>query len=393
MHVTILTAGTRGDTQPYIALGLELKKNGYDVRLVAFENFESFIKSYGLDFQPIHGDIIKLAAGKEAQNMSKSDNPLKFFISFRKFKHTLVKMQEDVWNACHDTDAIIYHLGLPIGYFIAQHLNIPCFLANPFPMTPTKAYPSMLFYNGPRFGKLYNILTHKVFLQGFWMAFRSSIKEFWQKEFEEIPSPFSCPYYKQLSDALPIINNCSKFVFNKPDDWNENVDITGYWFLDNEPDWKPSDELLNFLNEGSPPVYIGFGSIGDSSAAFETTELVIKALQLSGQRGILATGWSGMSKIEQLPKNVFMLESVLHTWLFPQMAAVVHHGGAGTTAAGLNAGVPSIIIPHGNDQPAWGKRIYELGVGPSPIPRRKLTAKALADAIKAAMHKDVRARA
>lgn len=151
--------------------------------------------------------------------------------------------------------------------------------------------------------------------------------------------------------------------------------------------------MQKFLNEGSPPVYVGFGSIGDSTTAYETTELVIKALQLSQQRGIIATGWNGMYKMEQLPENIFMLESVPHTWLFPHMAAIVHHGGAGTTAAGLNAGVPTIIIPHGNDQPAWGQRIFELGVGPKPIHRKELTAEALADAIKAAMHKDIRARA
>lgn len=161
--------------------------------------------------------------------MSRSGNPLKFFTSFNKFRQALREMQEDVWNACQNTDAIIYHPGLPIGYYIAEHLNIPCILANPFPMSPTKAYPSMLFYSGPRLGKLYNKLTHRIFLKGFWMAFKKSIQEFWKKEFEEVPPSFSCPYYKQLSDGKLIINNCSKSVFEKPDDWPENVDVTGYW--------------------------------------------------------------------------------------------------------------------------------------------------------------------
>jgi len=129
-------------------------------------------------------------------------------------------------------------------------------------------------------------------------------------------------------------------------------------------------------------VYVGFGSIGDPALAVQTTELVIEALRRSGQRGILATGWSGMSKIDNLPEELFILESAPHSWLFPRMAAVVHHGGAGTTAAGLKAGVPSIIIPHSNDQFAWGRRVYELGAGSRPIPRKKLSAEKLSEAIK-----------
>ncbi len=140
-------------------------------------------------------------------------------------------------------------------------------------------------------------------------------------------------------------------------------------------------------------MYVGFGSIGNPNIAVQTTELVIEALKQSGQRGVLATGWSGMSKLETLPENIFMLESVPHSWLFPRMAAVVHHGGAGTTAAGLRAGVPSIIIPSGTDQFAWGRRVHELGVGAKPIPRKQLTAEKLAAALQVALTKDVRDRA
>jgi sterol 3beta-glucosyltransferase len=142
-----------------------------------------------------------------------------------------------------------------------------------------------------------------------------------------------------------------------------------------------SRELLDFLQKGAPPVYVGFGSLADVSQALQSTELVIEALKRSGQRGILATGWNGLAKIDDLPDDIFILESAPHDWLFPRMAAVIHHGGAGTTAAGLKAGVPSIIVPHSNDQFAWACRVYELGVGSKPIPRKKLTAERLANAI------------
>jgi sterol 3beta-glucosyltransferase len=138
---------------------------------------------------------------------------------------------------------------------------------------------------------------------------------------------------------------------------------------------------------------VGFGSLSDSATAEQTTNLIVDALKRSGQRGILATGWNGMSKRDDLPETIYMLESAPHAWLFPRMAAVVHHGGAGTTAAGFRAGVPGIIIPHSNDQFAWGRRAYELRVGARPIPRKNLTAEKLADAIQYALSENVKAAA
>ncbi len=177
----------------------------------------------------------------------------------------------------------------------------------------------------------------------------------------------------------------SVHVFPRPASWLEHVHITGYWFLDEEAGWQPPQDLLDFLQAGNPPVYVGFGSVGDASLAEQKTRLVIEALRQSGQRGVLATGWNAMTKIGNLPDTVYMLDSAPHSWLFPQMAAVVHHGGAGTTAAGFRAGVPSIILPYGNDQFAWGLRAYELGAGPKPVPQKRLTAEALSSAITAAL--------
>jgi sterol 3beta-glucosyltransferase len=136
-------------------------------------------------------------------------------------------------------------------------------------------------------------------------------------------------------------------------------------------------------------VYVGFGSVGDASLAEQKTRLVIAALAQSGQRGVLATGWNALTKIDNLPDTVYMLDSAPHAWLFPRMAAVVHHGGAGTTAAGFRAGVPSIILPYGNDQFAWGLRAFELGVGSKPLSQKKLTAEALSAAITAALRPPV----
>jgi len=159
--------------------------------------------------------------------------------------------------------------------------------------------------------------------------------------------------------------------------------VTGYWFLDAPPDWKPPQDLVNFLEAGPTPVYIGFGSMTHRSPE-ESTELILEALQLTDQRGVLLHGWGGMAKAK-LPNSVMMVESIPHQWLFPRMAAVVHHGGAGTTASSLRSGVPSIIVPHFADQPYWGERVAALGVGPRPRARARLTAQKLADSIDQAL--------
>ncbi|MCP4593378.1 MAG: glycosyltransferase family 1 protein, partial [bacterium] len=154
----------------------------------------------------------------------------------------------------------------------------------------------------------------------------------------------------------------------KPSDWGEQAHVTGYWFLDHVSDWQPPADLVRFLESGPPPVYVGFGSMM-SRRAEQTTRITLDALKQSGQRGLIATGWGALSQSD-LPDEVFLIESVPHDWLFPRTAAVVHHGGAGTTGAGLRAGVPGIVVPFGGDQPFWARRVEALGVGPAPIPRK-----------------------
>jgi sterol 3beta-glucosyltransferase len=168
-------------------------------------------------------------------------------------------------------------------------------------------------------------------------------------------------------------------LFAVPDDWDENAVVTGYWFLDAAAAWQPPAELMAFLEGGPPPVYVGFGSL-PSADGEHMTSLVLDALAKSNQRGVLATGWGGLGR-RQMPPHVCVIDSAPHDWLFPRMAAVVHHGGSGTTAAGLRAGRPSIVCPAFGDQPFWAHRVHSLGVGPAPIPHRSLTADRLAAAV------------
>jgi UDP:flavonoid glycosyltransferase YjiC (YdhE family) len=182
---------------------------------------------------------------------------------------------------------------------------------------------------------------------------------------------------------MPVLYGFSPSVIPAPGDWKADIHVTGYWTLESSEEWAPPRELTNFLDEGLPPVYIGFGSMSNRQPE-ETANLVTKALEICGKRAILLSGWGGLQKAD-LPDTILMLDSVPHTWLFPRLSCVVHHGGAGTTGAGLRAGVPSIIVPFFGDQPFWGKRVAELGVGPAPIPRKQLTATRLAAAIQEAV--------
>jgi len=182
--------------------------------------------------------------------------------------------------------------------------------------------------------------------------------------------------------SLPVLLGYSPSVVPPPADWPSNVHTTGYWFLDDDAGWTPPARLLDFLAAGEPPVCIGFGSMGGRERG-AWQRLLMEAIAKSGRRAIMLAGWAGLAGGD-LPDSVLELEAAPHGWLFPRMAAVVHHGGAGTTAAAFRASVPQVVVPHLADQPFWGKRVQRLGVGPRPIPRPKLTLNNLSAAMRAA---------
>jgi sterol 3beta-glucosyltransferase len=388
MLISILAMGSRGDVQPYVALGVALQKAGVKVRIATLETFSSLVIGYGLECYAIQGDLAGVMKSQVADNARRADNPLKFALSFNELKTLAMSLQAGFFAACQDADLVIYHPGMTLGYYAAQARGIPSVLGLPFPMTPTRAYPSLIFYEGPRLGGAYNLLTHNILQQIFWMTASGNLRDFWKREFGRLPENFGNPFPRQTRATHPTVVSCSPHVFPQADDFPPHVHHTGFWFLDEEPGWTPPVALTDFLERGPAPVYLGFGSIGDPKQAAQTARTVAEALRQTDQRGILATGWQGSSD-EPLPENIFTLESAPHSWLFPRMAAVVHHGGAGTTAAGLRAGVPAVVIPHGLDQPAWARRVRELGVGTS-LPQKKLTAEKLAGAIAFVLKSEVR---
>jgi len=391
MKIAITTIGSRGDLQPFLALGIRLKNCGYDVLIVSSKNEELYVKNYGLDFYAIDVDIQELMETNEnVQELTKGNNPIKFITDHLKnsknLKSLMVKTQEDIWKATIDADLIIYHPGMPIGFYIAQIFNKKSLLLNPFPVISTNDYPSILFYGLPKFGKLYNRLTHHIVYKVFWKLSKSAIIEFWNKNIEKKVNFSTSPLIQQIKSGQPVINAYSQFVFKPSTNWNENIQTVGSLIIENEQNFTPSVDLVDFIKNGEPPIFIGFGSMKDIKSFDKTFKIITEAVISSKQRAIVGLGWNKNTYNGKIPENIYLIENIPFTWLFPQMKLVVHHGGAGTTAAGLSAGKPTIIIPHIADQPAWGNRVYELGVGAKPISKSKLTSDRLTKAILFALH-------
>ncbi len=379
MLIAILALGSRGDVQPYIALAKALQQAGHKIRLLTHPNFKSLAQAHGLDYREMRGDIQAITESPEMRELIEKGN---FLAIHRKTaeegKRAALHWAEDGLNAAQGADLLLGGLGgLNIGISLAEKLNIPYLQAYLVPFAPTSAFPGALFPSSlPRF---LNRLSHHLTRFILWQGFKSADSAARTQVLGLSASPPTSPYRSKHTQGLPILYGVSPSVIPSPPDWGSEHHLTGYWFLDSEDSWTPPQALIDFLEAGPPPVYIGFGSMS-SRKPEETAQLVLQALKLSQQRAILLSGWSGM-QIQHLPESVYVIDSIPHAWLFPRVSAVVHHGGAGTTAAGLRAGLPSILIPFFGDQPFWGHRIQALGVGPAPIPRKKLTAERLAAAL------------
>jgi sterol 3beta-glucosyltransferase len=386
MKITILAIGTLGDVQPFLALGIGLKAAGHQIRIVTYATFETLVRQSGLEFSLVQFDIQSALQGEAGQaTMESSDNPVRAFRNFARVIGPVMRQTgEDFWTACQDAEAIICaSFGCHFGPNIARKLKIPCLDAFLQPVHPTRAFAnflSPLAFHQHKLGGLFNRLTHLAGDAILWFPYRSVINQ-WCQEQLNLPAIRFKQFRRQ---QLPAICGFSTHVVPKPTDWDDNIDITGYWFLNEGAHWQPPPKLLNFLESGTLPIFVGFGSMSTRDAT-EMTSGVLKALEQTGQRGLLSAGWGGLQQAD-LPNNILKIDYVPYSWLFPRTMAVVHHGGAGTTGLGLQAGVPSIIVPFMMDQPFWGQRVADLGVGPPPILRKQFSAEQLAHAIDAVVN-------
>jgi sterol 3beta-glucosyltransferase len=383
LNISLLTIGAMGDTQPFVSLAARFKQQGHSVKLAARPDFASLAASYEIEFVPLGNPYKSLLRSEEVATAIGSGNMLKMLIKqasdSRQRKAFFDGLDTEAMRAVEGAEAIIYKSSWIPFYSIAEKLGVPSAAAMFMPLTRTSSFPSFLIGGGKDRGRTINSLIWRITEQFIWQVSRNFDNKM-RGELLGLPRlPFWGPSARQL-ERTPLFYAYSPNVIPRPADWPDRIHVTGFWFSDPPPGWTPPSDLVAFLESGPPPVYVGFGSMPSGSAE-DTLKLILKALELSHHRGILLSGWAGIGEERKLPEYAFSVQSVPHSWLFPRMSAVVHHGGAGTTGAGLRAGVPSIVTPFVADQPNWARRIEALGVGPRAIPFRELTADLLANAI------------
>jgi sterol 3beta-glucosyltransferase len=379
MRITMLAVGSRGDVQPYVALGRGLQCAGHAVKLGSHLEFEPFIRDRGLDFAPVEGNPRELLESEAGQAwLASGRNP----VAFVRHMHRLVepifdRSFADSIAACADAEAIVFSPVSFAGYHIAEQRGLPGFGAFMQPFSRTGTAPTMFAPPWLDLGPL-NRLSHHVAEQLMWQPLAGMANR-WRRQALGLPGQLLGPF-NRLHRQVPMLYGYSPSVLPRPRDWPPQHHVTGYWFLDRPDDWRPPAALVDFLADGPPPIYVGFGSMAPADAE-RLTALALDALARADQRAVLLAGWAGLGRAAASDR-VLVVDAVPHDWLFPRMAAVVHHGGAGTTAAGLRAGVPAVVVPFFADQPFWGERVWRLGVGARPIQRKALTTARLTAAIR-----------
>jgi UDP:flavonoid glycosyltransferase YjiC (YdhE family) len=365
------------------ALAVELASRGHDTRLITHRGCADLVEGSDVDLRTLDGDMRdELASVEGRQLIDAGRNAIAAIraartIGRRNLERWWVGIREETGGAeilvCETTSLGPMHA-------VAEVRGLPCVTVGLQPMAPTGAFPHPFAppprWRLPNWG---NRQHHHLVNQVLWQTTRSLVNDGRREIFDLPPWSVSGPFGRFRREARPMLMAYSHQVLPRPIDWDAGIDVTGYWFLDSASGWRPRADLSAFLDGGSAPVYVGFGSmsLADPEA---TTATVLAAIAEAGCRAVIATGWGGLAP-KAPPSNVFILDEAPHDWLFPRMAAVVHHGGAGTTAAALRAGVPSVVVPFMADQFFWANILAEKGVAPQAVPRARLSTSALARGI------------
>ncbi|KAI0996439.1 Sterol 3-beta-glucosyltransferase [Podosphaera aphanis] len=403
LNIVVMVIGSRGDIQPFLKLGKKLKECGHNVRIATHPAFKEFVQlDSDLEFFSVGGDPAELMSF-----MVKNPGMIPTLETLKKGevgrrRNQMAMMFEGFWRACinatddekdHENlkmmakrspfvaDAIIANPPSFAHIHCAERLGIPLHLMFTFPYTPTQAFPHPLA-NIKRSNAdpgYTNFMSYPLVEMMTWQGLGDLVNNFRVKTLglEPVSTLWAPGQLYRLK--VPYTYLWSPSLVPKPDDWGPEVDIAGFVFLDLASAYEPPKDLQDFLNTGPTPVYIGFGSIVvDDPDGF--SQLIFDAVQKIGVRAVISKGWGELGG-DKTPEGVFLLGNVPHDWLFSRVSAVIHHGGAGTTAAGLKFGKPTMIVPFFGDQQFWGNMIKESGAGAPPIPFKDLTAETLADGI------------
>ena len=414
LNVVIHVVGSRGDVQPFVALGQELKnKYGHRIRLATHGTFKKFVEENGLEFFEIGGDPTELMAF-----MVKNPGLIPGMKSLKegdvgKRRKGMAQILDGCWRSCADSQeveedecsnvkrkpfvahAIIANPPSFAHIHCAQKLGIPLHLMFTMPWSPTRDFPQPIanIKSSDASGSMTNEMSYTVVDMMTWQGLGDITNKF-RKDTLGLGTISQAAATSMLHRLrIPYTYCWSPALIPKPKDWGRHISISGFYFLSLASNYQPEAALAEFLASGPPPVYIGFGSIvvEDPNAM---TQLIFEAVKKTGQRALVSKGWGGFGGDELgKPEGIFMLGNCPHDWLFQHVSCVVHHGGAGTTAAGIALGRPTVIVPFFGDQPFWGAMIARAGAGPTPIPNKELTADGLAKAILEALKPNTLERA
>ncbi|GAA3988671.1 glycosyltransferase [Allokutzneria multivorans] len=372
MRIVIAAVGSTGDVAPYTGLAAHLIGQGHEVAIATQELFADVVRACGAEFRLIPGDIQAAMASEDGEQLQRGGGGLRGALATMRLARQLVEtVGEGMITATEGAEALLVNRGAVFhGYLLAKARGIPGYGLELFPMLPTTEFS---------FGDEPNSLAGKAF---HWLVDQavsrvrtppdSALRAF-QKRIGLKPTGLAAVDDAAAADLdWTVLHGFSPTLVPRPGDWRENSDVVGYWWPHRSPDWQPPARLVDFLDAGPPPVFVGFGSMSPGKAE-PLSQLVLDALP-PGTRAVFQRGWAGLSAQSD---DVITIDEVPHDWLFPRMAAVVHHGGAGTTGAGLRAGVPTVSVPVLGDQPFWSRRLEKLGTSPGWIPAGELTASGL----------------
>jgi UDP:flavonoid glycosyltransferase YjiC (YdhE family) len=290
-------------------------------------------------------------------------------------------MISDIWQAAKHSEAVLYKGPTALyGYNVAQKLGVPCADLQFFPVTPTREFPTFFLGDGRSRGALLDRAGWWGTEQMIWRMMQQPGVNRQRREILDLPPLRTNARALQDRQGMPLYYAYSPLVLPRPADWHPRVQVTGYLPTSAPAGWEPPADLVRFLDAGEPPVSFGLGSVPVARPT-RLIDAYLEALDRTGRRGVLIGGWSKLGLDRELPDHVLQIDSAPYDWLFPRLAAAVHHGGAGTTAASLRAGIPTIITPVAADQPSWGRRVADLGVGPEPVNIKKVDADRLTAAI------------
>ncbi|AQW53595.1 glycosyltransferase [Streptomyces violaceusniger] len=365
MRILIVTAGSRGDVAPYTGLGLRLLTAGHEVAVAAHPPFAGLIGGCGLDHRPLPGDPRELIRTRaRAASWEETRAALAAFLD---------RLADGVVAAADGADLVLTAFGpAALSRAAGEAYGIPVIGTYLAPACATREFPLAGAPGGDDLGPDGNLAAGRRLLADAGALQAGAVAGLRTRL--GLPTATSQP---TGADIRPVFHGFSPLVVPRPADWPPQVEVAGYWWPARPRDWRPPAELVDFLRAGPPPVFIGFGSMAPGEGE-RLGELVTAAVTRAGVRAVVQAGWAGLSAAGD---DVLTVDDLPHDWLFPRTAAVVHHAGAGTTAAGLRAGVPAVPVPAMADQPFWAARLHRLGVAPRPLPLDALTAESLGAAI------------